>query len=422
MLLCVVTSVSAFGLKPTQTRLEFSPLLEHEGQFVVTTNPEEVDAAKIVVEGDLAAYVEIAKDVLLTGEATSIPYTLTLPESLGPGEHLAKIIIEEEVPVEEEGLTAKIRLAYKIIVTVSVPEKHISVKLDVKKGKGILGTKSASGARVQESNDFLSITANVKNVGTLDVSQVTPQVTVTDLSGNDIGTIAMPSKALGIAQTAIFEESLVTGELPNGIYRATASVAYDEEELKITKAFTIGLPLASVSRKDTKFKANEINDFTFDIKSDWNELLQGMTASVTVSKDSERITGVASEPFDLKARDTQSVKTYFDARNIIAGTYDATIVLTYPGGASQEDFEIELFGKDLPGNPWVKIGLIAIIAFNGLIGLYVVTQKVMKKPAAQDPLAAYVQKARTMRYTDAQIKEQLRKSGWKDEEIGKTLR
>ncbi len=407
LLILLSSNVLAFGMKPTQAKFDFSPGQEYAGQFVVTTNPSEIGAAKIVLKGDLAEYIDIAKEVTLASDETSIPYTLRLPETLEPGEHVLKVLIEEDIPVEDEGITAKIRLTYKIIVTVPVPEKHISVKLDIKQGKDILG-----------------IVANIKNVGTLDVSQVSPQVTVTDSSGEEIGAVAMPPKALNVAQSATFEDTITTKDLKNGIYKATAAVAYDEGELEIAKEFAVGVPLATVIRKDTKFNANEINDFTFDVKSDWNEPLNGVTGTMSVSKDNERISTFASEPFDLAPHATTGVKSFFDARNIVAGNYDAVLTLTYPSGTYKDEFTISLFGADELESapiPWVRIGLIAILVFNGLIAVYVVSKKVFKKGSVNQTLTGalgtYVNNARKRGLSDQQIKAQLLKAGWKNEQL-----
>lgn len=398
MVICLSTMVSAFGMRPTLNSIDFSPGTTHEGQFVVTTNPEEVGRARLIADGDLAEYITLPSEFVDLGEETSIHYSITLPDSLSPGEHVGKILVEEDIETPEGAISAKIRLTFKIIVNVAIPEKHIKASIDVK---------------VEETS--LGVTASVKNVGSLDVQQVSPQITIANPNG-EVAAFAMESQPLGVAQSAEFKEDVPVSDLKNGIYTVTAAIAYDEGELEVKKEFSVGVPLMSVARKDTKFEAGVINEFTFDVQSDWNEPLNGVVASVAVSQDGSRKASFASEKFNLDAREKSGVKTYFDASNLAAGTYDATVTLTYPSGAAQDVFEIELFG-DTPQKKWSSTGLIALLIFNGLIAIYVVSRIVQRKPAIKDGLAEYVDNARKKGYSNEQIKQMLLKAGWPAERV-----
>ncbi|MEK6849065.1 MAG: hypothetical protein AABY01_00690, partial [Nanoarchaeota archaeon] len=62
-------------------------------------------------------------------------------------------------------------------------------------------------------------------------------------------------------------------------------------------------------------------------------------------------------------------------------------------------------------------GLIALLIFNGLIAIYVVSRIVQRKPAIKDGLVEYVDNARKKGYSNEQIKQMLLKAGWPAERV-----
>ncbi len=403
LLILLSSNVSAFGLRPTLNRIDFSPGQTTEGQFVVLTTPEEVGQARLIADGELAKYITLPSEYIKLGQETSIPYSITLPEKLSPGQHIGKILIEEDIEAPEGALTAKIQLAFTIYVNVAIPEKHIRATIDIKVEENALG-----------------VTTKVKNIGSLGVANVAPQITISNPTGT-IASVDMIAKPLEIAESADFTQQIPINNLKNGIYTATAAIAYDEGTLIITKEFSVGVPLASISRSDTTFKAGEINAFTFDVQSDWNSQLNGVTASVAVSQDGERKASFASEKFDLAPRDNVGIKTHFDATKLTAGTYDAAITLTYPDGSAMNEFKIDLLDTTKKG--WFGPGLFAIIVFNALIAIYVITRIVLRKPnLPKSGLEEYVANARAKGYSTEQIRQLLMKAGWPIIKIKESLR
>jgi hypothetical protein len=118
LVLLLLVSVTAFGVKPAQKTLEFKPNLVYDGQFNIVRDSDATTQAKLVAEGDLAQYVTFPTDLVeLTGTETSVRYALSLPDTLSPGTHVAGIVITEESG-GNHNLNARIGLTFKVYVTV----------------------------------------------------------------------------------------------------------------------------------------------------------------------------------------------------------------------------------------------------------------------------------------------------------------
>jgi len=118
LMLLIIPSAFAFGIKPAQQTLLFEPNLAFEGQFDIVRDAEGPGVAVLSLDGGLADYITFPQnEIPLSGIAQSIRYSLKLPETLPPGTHVGKIIVHEQS--EATGfINSRVKITYKVLVTV----------------------------------------------------------------------------------------------------------------------------------------------------------------------------------------------------------------------------------------------------------------------------------------------------------------
>lgn len=404
------TVVSALGVKPAQQLFHYASDTEYKGQFTVLRDTPEKSIAQLSAEGELADYVSFPTEyVTLEGQETKIEYAISLPKGLSPGEHVTRILISQALTPGADGIGSRIVLPFTIRINVPYPEKFVKASLEV----------IPTGSQ-------LTVAATVENLGEKTVDSVTPRVSITDVFRQQVTTIPLDAEPLGLFEKKTFEKTVDIGKLKNGIYRATAAIAYDDNTVAVVKDFTIGVPIIGVLSKEKFFKAGDVSPFTMDVENQWNAPLKNVVATLIVTSKGQEVAGVRTDPFDLEIREHRHVTAYLDARKLVPGTYDAVLTITYEGGSVEDPYTIEVLAQDAYVDAiksesqgitvsWTFAGLTLLLLFNAGIAVFIVSRMLSKKPesnSAEKAIADFVKKARSMGFDDDHIRDQLGKTGW----------
>ncbi len=417
--LLATAAVTALGIKPAQQRLHYTADTVYEGQFTVIRDTPETSIAHLIPDGPLAPYISFATEyVTLEGAETVIHYTLELPAGLPPGEVTSRILVEQALTPGADGIGAKLILPFTVRVNVPYPEKFVTASLDVV-------THETS----------IDVTTTVENKGEQAVGQVKPQISITNAAQQQVATSTVAPEALGLFEKKTFEKNIGTGKLPSGLYRATAAIAFDEDAISVVKDFSVGVAIVRVVSKEQFFKAGDVSPYTIEVQNEWNAPLTDIVASLSVKQNGREVASTKTAPFDLQLLEKRRVTAYLDARNLAPGTYDAVLKIAHEASISEYPYTIELLGSDeyakrptsLSANTksWSFFGLSVLLLVNGAIALFVVMKILRKKPemsSADQAIGEFVNKARKMGFDDANIRQQLAKTGWPSALIEKGLR
>ena len=406
-------------------RLHFTPDTVYEGQFNLLREEDMLETIQLSADGELGQYITFEKDyVIFTGYEQSVRYKLSLPESLPPGKHYAYIYADQGFATTEDSVSSRLRLGYKIEVFSPYPEKYIKAALDIRPGK----------------DNAIGVSAIVQNLGTEAIEQVVPTVTITN-GPIEVASVELAPKPVGVTETSYFEDVIRLGDLQGGVYRATAAIAYDDQQLEVVRDFVIGTPL-ELYVETPVFRAGDINNFVINVRNLWDKQVMDASVSAVVRSGDKTVASFSTPSFDIGAFDTERVTAYFDARTLAPGTYQALLALTHDGETietvipievvNQGDYQKKLQLLEQPaslfskGSSGVAIGLGVLIFFNAILAVIVITKLVRRKPdattTADEAVISFIRKARGMGFTEDEIKQKLQKDGWANAVIERALK
>jgi hypothetical protein len=351
----LASQASAFGIKPAQASLAFEPYLEYTGQFNIIREQAEASEAKLSAEGDLAPYISFDQEyVTLSGQETSIRYHLHLPEKLKPGQYVGIVVVEEHA-IQGAGISSQVRLPYKIYVTVPHDDDDVDGDVDV-----------------QEQNGQLVITTTVTNYGTSALSSVQPVVTI-ERSGTLLTTLTLDAQPVAAGATVVFTKT-IESPTKEGVYLATADIKHDNGEIEVMKQFVIGFPTIALKGHTPYLRAREINAFNITLQNEWNAPIDGIVADFRLEANGTVVASLRSEHIYLDTGERKGVKSYLDLRSVAPGTYDGILTLTYPQGAEEERFSVDVLDHEPEKGRALIIGMMVLGLVNAALIILLVVK------------------------------------------------
>lgn len=326
--LVALSQALALGIRPAKTTFDFEQNVSREFKFNVINNNKEYLDVSIHAEGPLEDLIEIPENELNLSpdeEYKEISFIVRTPEPLPPGQYETKIIVQQAIPniqVGKDYINANIYLVHKLIINVPYPEKYISAELNIEQGE-----------------EIINISANVKNTGTEDISQL-----------KSYFSIKVNPWDKSIFEKETWETSLTHGQLQAlsvianksalspGEYTVASTISYDENKLELSKNFMIGEPAINLLYYDSYIRTGAINEFNFEIESNWNKRFDEVYAEVVVQKGDEDIIRQRTITFTLLPSHTSKITTYLDARKLSSGGYTIYIIFYYNG--KEQKYEI----------------------------------------------------------------------------------
>ena len=326
--LILIRNVSAIGISPGSTTIDFEPSKEQTISFSILNNEKKDMKVLFNVDGELAQYVTLRNvlvDFKSTEESKQFSYNVKLPIKLDkPGTHIAKIISLELPPtVEAEGtyIGARVGVVSRLEVRVPYPGKYAETEVRV------------SEAQPGQPAVFV---IKVFNYGTEDIQKAEATIDILGPTNERIATIVSDVKSVKSKDIRELKAQWVP-ENP-GLYHAEVTLRYDGKIAKAEQNFYIGEVFIDLLNIEVKnFRLGGVAKFELTVENKWNDVLKNVFAEIEMRNQKGDVAGqFKSTSSDMNALAKETIIAYWDTENVESGQYSATIALHYGDGKKTE--------------------------------------------------------------------------------------
>jgi hypothetical protein len=313
-------SAEAIGLAHGPLRHDFEPGKEIEVSFRVVAydNPNNVN---IQLGGDLLEYGKMTN----IDDSLSFTVTLTLPdEHLEPGEHMLTVMAHESSDaVGSIGVDTKVVNPIRIFVPYE--GKYLRVE--------------SFGARDVAVGEYGHFNIKVKSLGESRINSVQAQIDIYDNSTDEL-VKTIHTNTISLVSGGSGELIANWNDLPDksGIYRAEATINFDDKSMKREQNFHIGELLVEISGFSEQLEQLKAAPFDVTVESKWNSDLKSVYASIIIDG-----TEFKSYPTDLPPWQSHNVTAYIDASELEIGeSYPVNITIHYADKTSNVEGNVEV--------------------------------------------------------------------------------
>ena len=331
--LIFVQGVSALGITPGRTSVDFSPNLEREVTFsVVNTESKDIDIA-FSVEGDLTNYINISNEVVSfsAGESSkSFKYSLKLPTSLSPGIHKAKIIATE-LAEDLDGdmvIKATVSVATQIYVSVPYPGKFVEANFNIV---------------TFEDTDAVNFYVPFISRGEEIIESVDA---VVDIYKRDEKIGSLNTTELSFVKTGDRKELSATWnpEVAPGEYLAKVVVDYDGEKINLEKEFNVGYEDFEVlGISVNNFKLGDVAKLEILIQNKLSDSVEDVFADLKIyDGELEQIADLESANYDIPALSNKEMIVYWDTEYLEEGIYGSELKINHEDKFISKTFKVDV--------------------------------------------------------------------------------
>jgi len=340
LIVFTLQNISAIGITPGRTTVNFEPGLTKEVSFSVINSEHKDMSVFFTIRGDLNDSVildQIYAKFSASEESKSFIYTINLPEKLDTyGKHELEIVaLEAPSDIEKKGtfVGATLAVVTQLHVYVPYPNKHLEADINV--------IESEKGSQTV----FL---IPVINRGKLDVVDVKAVIDIYSGSGEKIDTIETSSETLNSLERKELVAKWDT-EVNSGRYRAVATIIYDSEILSIWKEFNVGeMFLEILEMSVNNFELGEIAKFDTIVENKWSSNLKDVYMNVIVyNEEGEVMADFKSPSYDIDALSKANVVAYWDTAGVRKGVYEGDIILRYGEKSTERDIQMDISDYDI---------------------------------------------------------------------------
>jgi hypothetical protein len=357
LLICTVFSadVSALGITPGRTTIEFEPGLSRVVPFSVINNEHKDMRVVFRVEGELAQYVSIQQalaDFSSSEDTKEFSYMLQLPAALEkPGAHTAQVIAME-IPSEKTAggyyVGATVAVATEVYVRVPYPGKYAELKMSIVGGS---------------DGEPVNFYGEVLNFGQEDILRAKARVDIMGPTNEIIASVETDEKSVKSKERGeVVATWMPDANVNPGVYHAVMILDYDGELAKAESNFNVGnILLDVISVEVDRFKLGEIAKFNILVESKWNEKVTGAYAQTILNnKEGGVIADFNSASEEVEPFSQKEMTAYWDTFGIKEGVYDGKIVLHYSGRTTerklQTDIKLNSLKATIIGGRAINIG------------------------------------------------------------------
>ncbi len=327
-----VGSVSALGISPGRTSLNYEPGALFQAPFSIVNDEAKNVRVNLHVEGDLSEHITLSRRVVeLTPEQSvvDLSYDIIMPPSLGPGLHTVEIIAIEE-PGEGTGdlsVISNLGVVSQVYVYVPYPGKYVDFDVKVLQA---------------DRGSIATVVVPVINRGQ-GINSVRARIDVRDANGESVETLE--SKTISLGRGVRTELSARWNvDVPAGDYIARTTVIYDGESKSYDKEFRVREGELEVTRiSASEFSLGEVVGLNFLLKNNFNRNLNNVYLKMRVMDERGEIAQVVSSPDVVPGLSEKEVVAYFDTSGVEPGDYAARLSVFYEESHSLErDFVVDI--------------------------------------------------------------------------------
>lgn len=335
----LVTTVSALGITPGRTTIEFKPGLEKTVEFsVVNSDGKDINLV-VLIQGELNQSIsvsEVAFSMSASESEKKLFYKINLPNDLEPGLRTAEVVViqlPEKSGTSDAFMGAAMGVATQIHVNVPYPGKYAEAALNV------IGP---------DSQGVINFAIPVVSRGELDLVKVKAVIDIysalnekiTTLNTNEVGVLSGERKEIA----ATWNPTVLPGK-----YRAVATLIYDEQTRTLEKEFNVGQRTLEIQSVEVNnFKLGEIAKFEILVENKWGEAIRDVFAEMLVyNNKGETIAQIKSPNYNINPLEKALMITFWDTGGVRVGTYNSELFLRFGQESSQYPLKLEVSERDI---------------------------------------------------------------------------
>ncbi len=329
------SSISAIGITPGKTNLEYKPGSTERVSFSVINSEARDINVVILVQGELnrsIAVSEVSFSMKANEERRELSYTIEIPLGLSPGPHKAEIValqLPGKSQVGEAFIGAAVGVATQAEIFVPYPGKYAEIDLSV------LGP---------DNDGNVIFVVPVHSRGKLDIKRVRAGIDVYSSLNEKVASLGTNEFSLSGGERRELTAPWDTKDVLPGPYRAVANVLYDESSARAEKEFSVG-------RRVLELQSIEVNDFSLGgiakfealVENKWSERINGAYGQMLVyNNDGEVMADFKSQTYDIEPLSKALMAAFWDTEGVRAGTYASSFFLKYADQSIQKDLQLEV--------------------------------------------------------------------------------
>jgi hypothetical protein len=355
-----VSNVSAIGITPGRTTINFEPGLHQEVSFSIINSEHKDMNVVFIVRGELNASITLSQTFARFSsneESKSFTYLIDLPQKIDkPGKYEAEIVaVELPKDVEEKGafVGATVAVVSQIHVYVPYPDKYLEAELNVIESK-----------EEQKINFIMPIVSR----GKLDIVSARATIDIYTPLNEKIATLETDTQSLkSLERKELFAEWDISSTNP-GKYLAVVNVFYDNEVAQVEKQFNVGELLLNILEINVRdFQLGGIAKFNALVENKWsNDITDAYLNILVYNTEGEVMADFKSPNYDVTALSKLEMVAYWDTGGVHEGTYDGKIILKYGEKTSERNVQIKISEDSIE-----VVGLTGHVVVRGKGGLNV---------------------------------------------------
>jgi len=333
MVFVLTSLVSAIGITPGRTTINFEPGLHQEVPFSIINSEKKDMSVIFTVKGDLAesitlnqAYAEFSS----SEDSKSFTDIVDLPQVIAkPGLYEVEIVaLEMPKDIKEKGtfVGATVSVVTQLHIYVPYPDKYLEAEVNVVESEG-------------KEIFFIPIV----NRGKLDIVNAKAIIDIYTSLNEKVATIESNTDSLMSLErkelTAEWEFNVAPGK-----YLAKVTVVYDNEVVEVEKEFNVGkmfLEILEINIRD--FELGSIAKFDALVENKWSNDLKEIYLNIIVyNDDGEIMADFKSPTSNINALSKSELVAYWDTAGVHEGTYDGKIILKYGEESTDRNIQMKI--------------------------------------------------------------------------------
>ncbi len=347
--------VSSLGIVPAKVELDYRPGYENTFNYRFSGASDITKDVEVFLEGELSEYMEANEHILNPRRENSFEVTLKLPEEgLKPGKNIGYVGVRERIDEELVGgnVGTAVNIRSVFIVNVEYPGKYLEL--------------SFKSHNVNEGEP-INFELGVVNKGDKDVV-MNPRIEIYTNEGELIETLTLREREIKSQERIDLQKPLDTTGYTPGKYYAIAKVEYDNGNMisEVESEFRIGELIVNILNYTERIKINGLQKFELEVESGWNNKIEGVYASVSISNETQFMDEFKTSPTDLSPWQSKDIYGYLDTSIFSKGMYEADVTVTYYG-----DDEIKRLHTILPVEFYIEETNFMLIAIILAISIFI---------------------------------------------------
>ncbi len=330
----LLNNVSALGITPARTTINFEPGLEQTISFSVV-NSEHKDIELVVyAQGELNQSISLTTNsfkMSSSEESKQLSYSFKLPSSLTPGLHVGEIVVlqlPDKSGNSEAYIGAALAVITQLYVQVPYPGKYAESKLNIVDS---------------DSNGDVTFVMPVYSRGELDLVSVKANFDIYNKLNEKVASFNTPEISIKSQE----KKELVykwKADVPVGTYLAKGTLIYDGETMPLEGQFNVGsqdLELQQITVNN--FKLGEIAKIEMLVENKWSEQISGVYSETQVFNEKGEVMADFNSPnYDIPPLEKKVMVSYWDTGGVKQGTYETKVILKYAAKSSEKNLQLKV--------------------------------------------------------------------------------